>query len=80
MLVTLSGIGKRYKELNASVDAKALSQVAPDDEDIQILKATDGLELDGNGKEKRRHLITSADALRDATASRGTRERIKAPT
>ena len=71
MLVMLSGLEKRYKELNASVDAKALSQVAADDEGIQILKAADGLELDGNGKARRRHFIKRIDSLLDATASRG---------
>ena len=69
MLVTLSGLEKRYKELNASVDAKALSQVAADDEGTQILKVADGLELDGDGKAKRRHLIKRTDALLDTTAS-----------
>ena len=71
MPVTLSALEKRYKQLNASVDAKALSQVAADNEGIQILKAADGLELDSNGKARRRHFIKRIDSLLDATASRG---------
>ena len=39
-----------------------------------------GLELDGNGKARRRHLIKRIDALLDVTASQGTTERIKAST
>ena len=71
MPVALSGLEKRYKELNASVAAKALSQVAADDEGTQILKAADGLELGGDGKARRRHLIKRTDALLDTTASQG---------
>ena len=71
MIVTLSGLEKRYKELKASVAAKALSQVAADDEGTQILKAADGLALDGDGKSRRRHLIKRTDALLDTTASQG---------
>ena len=71
MPVTLSGFEKRYKELNASVAAKALSQVAAGDEGTQILKAANGLELDGDGKARRRHFIKRTDALLDTTSSQG---------
>ena len=72
MPVTLRGVEKRYKELNASVAAKALSQVAADGESTQILKAADGLELDGNIKARRCHLFKRINALLDVTASQGT--------
>ena len=71
MLVALSGLKKRHRELNASVDAQALRSVATEYECTQILKAADGLELDGDGKARRRHIIKRTDALLDTTASQG---------
>ena len=71
MLVTLLRLEERYGEQNASADAQALSSVAADDELTQILKAADGLELDGDGKARRRHLIKRTDALVDTSAPQG---------
>ena len=51
MLVTLSRLGERYGEQNASAYSKALSSVAGDDELTQTLTAAEDLELDGDGKE-----------------------------
>ena len=79
MLVTLSRLQERNGEHDASGYAKALSSIAADDERTQVLTAADGLELDGNGKERHRHLIKRIHWIPEKTASQGTMEQNLAP-
>ena len=77
MPITLSSLEKLYRELSATVAPKALNKVAADNEGTQILKAANGLELDGDGKATRCRLIQKINALLGAMASRGMLNRVE---
>ena len=55
MLITFSRLEDRHGEHNVSAYYKALSSVAADDESTQILTATENLDLDNDGKKRRRY-------------------------
>ena len=79
MLVTLSRLEERNGEHDASGYAKALNSITADDGWTQILTAADGLELDGDGKERHGYLSERINWIPKTTASQGNIKQNIAP-